>query len=139
MAPPNPGVLRANPHALQIQADKGCQVTLASGGGKRICPRPRPYRLCLGSFLFSAACRAAAFPCCSCFKELLPYLHSSDQFENSFSSRVKNPPWSRLRFLLLPHLVSRRDLPRGSYPATLAFAWLINFLQSFIILLVVTL
>lgn len=120
---PNPKVVGASPHAVQIQADMECQVTPALRDGQGICPIPRkclanfrsscPLHLCI--FLLSAACEAAAIHFYSRSNEFLPYLPSSDLLENSSSFRVKSPPASRLRFLLVPRETSQTQLP-GNLP-----------------------
>ena len=130
MVPPNPGVAGASPHAVQIQVDTGCQGTLALGVGNGICPRPRTFSLSLAlSWSLLLARQLPFLQCCSCFTEFLPYLHSSDLSENSFSPRVKNLPRSRLRFFLVLPLVSRERL-RRSCLATKTFE--IHLVQSFL-------
>ena len=109
---PNPGVVGASPHAVQIQADTRRQVTLALRDGKGTLflyqenvKQTFPLHLCI--FLLSAACKAAAIQFYSCFKE---FLHSSDLLENSFPFGVKNPPLYKLRV----HLLHRERPPRCS-------------------------
>lgn len=60
---------------LQIHADTGRQVTLASGLGRAACPSslPLPVASCL---------QAAAPPFCSHCNEFLPHLRSADLLEN---------------------------------------------------------
>lgn len=76
--------------------------------------------LSLCTFLFSAPCQAAVISYCSHSNEFPLYLHS-DLLENSSSFRVKTPPPSRLRFLLVLHLECRERPPQVQLGNTMPF------------------
>ena len=92
-----------------MAGDPGCRSWRGFAQCRAEVQRASPSPLCS---LLSAACAPADICFYSCFHEFLPYLHLSDLFENSCSFRVKNPPWSRLKF----HPVRRESPPQTRLP-----------------------